>query len=66
MDRIEIHLWVAALLQWLIASSNIFAARIFAYREDIARLAPFERNAPNLNAGTRSGELVGWKQPLGS
>jgi hypothetical protein len=43
MGRIEIHLWVAALLQWLIAASNVFAARMFAYRENIARLTPFVR-----------------------
>ncbi len=43
MNRIEVHLWVAAVLQWLIASSNLFAARIFAYRENIARVTPFVR-----------------------
>jgi hypothetical protein len=43
MNRIEIHLWVAAVLQWLIASSNLFAARIFAYRAEIAKLSPFVR-----------------------
>ncbi len=43
MNRLEIHLWVAAILQWLIASSNLFAARIFAYRAEIAKLSPFVR-----------------------
>ena len=43
MNRIEVHLWVAAVLQWLVASSNLFAARIFAYREELAKLSPFVR-----------------------
>ena len=43
MNRIELHLWVAALLQWLVASSNLFAARIFAYRQEVAKLSPFVR-----------------------
>jgi hypothetical protein len=43
MNRLEVHLWVAAVLQWLIASSNLFAARIFAYRAEIAKLSPFVR-----------------------
>jgi hypothetical protein len=43
MDRIEAHLWVAAVLQWLIAASNLVAARIFAYRDEIAKLSPFVR-----------------------
>ncbi len=43
MNRIEVHLWVAAVLQWLIALSNVFAARIFGYRENIATLTPFVR-----------------------
>ena len=43
MNRIDVHLWVAAVLQWLVASSNLFAARIFAYREQIAKLSPFVR-----------------------
>ena len=42
MTRIELHLWVAALLQWLVASSNLFAARIFAYRRR-PKLSPFVR-----------------------
>jgi len=32
-----------AVLQWLVASSNLFAARIFAYREELAKLSPFVR-----------------------
>ena len=43
MNRIEVHLWVAAVLQWLVASSNLFAARIFAYREELAKLSLFVR-----------------------
>jgi len=43
MPRIETHLWVAAVLQWLVAVSNLFAARIFADRENIANLTPFVR-----------------------
>ena len=43
MNRIDVHLWVAAVLQWLVASSNLFAARIFAYREELAKLSPFVR-----------------------
>jgi hypothetical protein len=43
MNRIEVHLWVAAVLQWLVASSNLFAARIFAYRAELAKLSPFVR-----------------------
>ncbi len=43
MNRVEVHLWVAGVLQWLIASSNLFAARIFAYRAEIAKLSPFVR-----------------------
>ncbi len=43
MNRIEAHLWVAALLQWLVALSNIFAARIFAYGTEVAKLSPFVR-----------------------
>ena len=43
MNRIEVYLWVAAVLQWLVASSNLFAARIFAYREELAKLSPFVR-----------------------
>jgi len=43
MNRIEVHLWVAAVLQWLVASSNLFAAWIFAYRRELAKLSPFVR-----------------------
>jgi hypothetical protein len=43
VNRIDVHLWVAAILQWLVASSNLFAARIFAYREELAKLSPFVR-----------------------
>jgi hypothetical protein len=43
MNRIEPYIWVAAVLQWLVASSNLFAARIFAYREETAKLSPFVR-----------------------
>jgi hypothetical protein len=43
VNRIDVHLWVAAVLQWLVASSNLFAARIFAYREELAKLSPFVR-----------------------
>jgi hypothetical protein len=44
MNRIEVHLWVAAVLQWLVASSNLFAARSFAYRKELAKLSPFVRD----------------------
>ena len=43
MNRIDVHLWVAAVLQWLVALSNLFAARIFAYRAELAKLSPFVR-----------------------
>jgi hypothetical protein len=43
VNRIEVHVWVAAVLQWLVAASNVFAARIFAYREELAKLSPFVR-----------------------
>jgi hypothetical protein len=43
VNRIDVHLWVAAVLQWLVATSNLFAARIFAYREELAKLSPFVR-----------------------
>jgi hypothetical protein len=43
MNRIEAHLWVAGVLQWLVASSNLFAARIFRYRENLSKVTPFVR-----------------------
>ena len=43
MNRLEVHLRVAGVLQWLVAFSNLFAARIFRYRENIAKVSPFVR-----------------------
>jgi hypothetical protein len=43
MNRIEAYLWVAGVLQWLVAASNLFAARMFAYRENLAKVTPFVR-----------------------
>jgi hypothetical protein len=43
MNRLEPFLWVTGVLQWLIALSNLFAARLFHYRENIAKLSPFVR-----------------------
>jgi hypothetical protein len=43
VNRLEPFLGVAGVLQWLVASSNLFAARIFRYRENMARVTPFVR-----------------------
>jgi hypothetical protein len=43
LHRLQPFFWVAALLQWLIAATNFFAARIFHYRDQIAKLTPFVR-----------------------
>jgi hypothetical protein len=43
VSHLERFLWVAAILQWLFASSNLFAARLLRYRQNIAGLAPFIR-----------------------
>jgi hypothetical protein len=43
MNRLEPHMWVAGILQWLVAASNLFAARLFRYRENMAKVTPFVR-----------------------
>jgi hypothetical protein len=43
VNRLEPFLWVAGVLQWLIAFSNAFAARLFRYRENMAKVTPFVR-----------------------
>ncbi len=43
MNRLEPYLWVAGFLQWLVAASNLFAARIFRYRQEMAKVTPFVR-----------------------
>ena len=43
MTRIETHFWIAGILQWLVAASNLFAARIFRYRENLTKVTPFVR-----------------------
>ncbi len=43
MNRLEPYLWVAGALQWLVAASNLFAARMFRYRQEMAKVSPFVR-----------------------
>ena len=33
----------AGVLQWLVAASNLYAARIFRYRQEMAKVSPFVR-----------------------
>ena len=43
MNRLEPYFWVAGVLQWLVAASNLYAARIFRYRQEMAKVSPFVR-----------------------
>jgi hypothetical protein len=43
MNRLEPYFWVAGVLQWLVAASNVYAARIFRYRQEMAKVSPFVR-----------------------
>ena len=43
MNRLEPYFWVAGVLQWLVAASNVFAARIFRCCLEDLSLAFFKR-----------------------
>ncbi len=41
--KLEPYLWAAGVLQWLVAASNLFAARVFHYRQEMEKVSPFVR-----------------------
>jgi hypothetical protein len=43
VNRLEPYLWVAGVLHGLVAASNLAAARIFRYREEMAKVTPVVR-----------------------
>ena len=43
MNPLEPYLRVAGVLQWLVAASNLYAAHLFRYRQEMAKVTPFVR-----------------------